>query len=129
MKLPNFRLYDVQATASTLLGILGLCCVLALVCFVFKGFNWQEKVVRYNPDAGMGAYRKPLVIGTTALAALIGISAGALGFNSLGQKRNSRQGRSWLGMSVGALVLAGAPVLFYAWERFSEPIIRSLNKG
>jgi hypothetical protein len=129
MKLPNFRLYDVQATASTVLGLVGLCCILALTWFVFHGFNWQEKVIHYDPEGGAGVYRRPLVIGTTAIAALIGITAGILGFNSLGQKRNSRQGRSWLGMSVGALVLAGAPILFYAWHRFSEPIIRNLNKG
>jgi hypothetical protein len=129
MKLPNFRLYDVQATASMLLGILGFLCVIALTWFVFHGFNWNEKVVRYDPEGGMGAYRRPLVLGATALAVLIGVTAGALGYNSLGQKRNARQGRSWLGMTVGALVVAGAPILLYAWQRFSEQIIRNINKG
>jgi hypothetical protein len=128
MKLPNFRLFDVQATASMVIGILGLLCIVVLTWFVFHNFDMQEKVVRYNPEGGFGAYRRPLVMLTTAMALLIGATAGVLGFNSLGQKRNNLQGRSWLGMTVGALVVAGAPVLLYAWFRFSEPLIR-MHKG
>jgi len=129
MKLPNFRLYDVQATAAMLAGIAGLLSVIALTWFVFHGFSWEEKVVQYDPERGLGAYRKPLVMLTTAVAVVVGGTAGLLGFNSLGQKRNARQGRSWLGMTIGALVVAAAPILLVAWLRFSEPIIRNLNKG
>jgi formate hydrogenlyase subunit 3/multisubunit Na+/H+ antiporter MnhD subunit len=128
MKLPNFRLYDVQATASMVIGILGLLCIVVLAWFVFHNFDMQEKVVHYNPDGGLGAYRRPLVMLFTAVALLVGATAGILGFNSLGQKRNNLQRRSWLGMTVGALVVAGAPILLYAWLRFSEALIRA-HKG
>jgi len=127
MKLPNFRLYPVQATASLFIAALGLLCVVALTYFVFHGFDNQDKVVRYDPEGSLGAYRRPLVYGATAIALAIGGAAGLLGFNSLGQKRNDRQGRSWLGMSLGALVVAIAPVLFYAWQKLSEPIIHDLK--
>jgi hypothetical protein len=84
-------------------------------------------VIHYDPESGLGAYRRPLVFGATAIAVVIGGTAGLLGFNSLGQKRNDKQGRSWLGMTLGALVVALAPVLFYAWQKLSEPVIHSLK--
>jgi quinol-cytochrome oxidoreductase complex cytochrome b subunit len=127
MKLPNFRLYGVQATASLLIAAAGLLCIVALIYFVFHGFDTQEKVIHYDPESGLGAYRRPLVFGATAIAVVIGGTAGLLGFNSLGQKRNDKQGRSWLGMTLGALVVALAPVLFYAWQKLSEPVIHSLK--
>ncbi len=127
MKLPNFRLYGVQATASLLIAVLGLLCLAALTYFVFHGFNNQETVIRYDPQGRFGAYRPSLVYGTTAIAFVVGGVAGLLGFNSLGQKRNEKQGHSWLGMTLGALVVAVAPVLFFAWQKLSEPIIHSLR--
>ncbi|MFH1419763.1 MAG: hypothetical protein ABII12_15935 [Planctomycetota bacterium] len=123
MKMPNFRLYDTQATTSLCVAILGLVCIAMLAVFVFRGFNAENMVVPYNPKGGLGVYRKPLVYGTTAVSALLGMTAGFLGYNSLGQKRNSKQGRSWLGMTAGALVVAAAPILFFAWQQFSDPII------
>ncbi len=67
------------------------------------------------------------LVSVTAAAGLAGALAGVLGFNSLGQRRNTKQGRSWLGMASGALVVVGALVLFYAWRILSEPIIRELG--
>lgn len=125
MKMPNLRLYETQATASLLAALVGLVCVAALVLFVFHNFNAELMVVSYNPEGGLGAFRRPLVMATTPLTFLFGLAAGLFGFNSLGQKRNSKQGRSWLGLSLGTLVMAAAPVLFYAWTRFSEPLIRA----
>lgn len=127
MKLPNFRLYTVQATASLVAALLGLLTIAMLTWFVFHNFDFHEKVVHYNPEAGFGALRRPMVIVSTGAAMLIGVAAGVLGFNSLGQKRNDRQGRSWLGMMIGAAVLAFAPILFYAWQRFSEPLILKIK--
>ncbi len=123
MKMPNFRLYETQATASLFVAILGLFCIAILTVFVFKGFSAEFMVVRYNPKGDIGAYRRPLVLGLTAVSAGLGAVAGLLGYNSLGQKRNNKQGRSWLGMTIGAFVLAAAPVLLFAWMQFSDPII------
>lgn len=124
MKLPNFRLYETQATAALVLAVLGLLSVFALSGVVFLHFNAEHMVIPYNPDAGMGQYRPYLVYGFSAVTFVLGVIAGILGFNSLGQKRNSLQGRSWLGMSLGALAIAAVPVLFFVWSSFSEPMIR-----
>ncbi len=124
--MPNLRLYETQATASLFTALAGLVCVAALTVMVFHNFNAELMVASYNPAGGLGAFRRPLVMATTPLTFLLGLVAGLLGFNSLGQKRNSKQGRSWLGLSLGTLVMAAAPVLFYAWTRFSEPLIREM---
>ena len=125
MKFPNFRLYETQANASLVLGVVGLIGLGMLAFVVFKNFNAQHMTVPYNPSAGLGVFRKPLVYGGTAIELLVGGTAAILGFNSLGQRRNPRQGRSWLGMTLGALVVAGAPILFFAWRKLSEPIIQT----
>lgn len=124
MKLPNFRLYETQATASVILGVFCILCVLLLVGFVFRGFDTELKTISYDPRGGLGQFRKPLVYVTTVAVVGSGAVAGLLGFSSLGQRRNLKQGRSWLGMTLGALAVAVAPVLFFAWRLFSEPIIR-----
>jgi FtsH-binding integral membrane protein len=123
MKLPNFRLYDTQATASMVLGLWGVVCTLMLAILVFKGFVVEDLSVTYDPRGGLGQFRKPMVFATTALVMTTGGVAGILGFRSLGQRRNSKQGRSWLGMTLGAIVVAVAPVMFFAWRMFSQPII------
>ncbi len=123
MKLPNFRLYDTQATASLVLGLLGVVWALMLAFFVFKGFESENMAVTYDPRAGLGQFRRPIVFVTTAMVVMSGGVAGILGFRSLGQRRNTKQGRSWLGMTLGALAVAVAPVLFVAWRLFSQPII------
>jgi len=124
MKLPNFRLYDTQATASMILGLFGLLCAAVLVFVVFRGFDTEHMAVVYDPQGTMGQFRRPLVFITTAISMVAGGVAGIVGFSSLGQKRNTKQGRSWLGMALGAVTIAMAPVLFLAWFTFSEPLIR-----
>jgi hypothetical protein len=124
MKLPNFRLYDTQATTSMFTSLLGVVLLLGLSFLVFHGLNTdQQWVVPYNPEGRMGRYRPTLIMLFTAVAVLTGITAGLLGFRSLGQSRNTKQGFSWMGMLIGALVLSMAPVLFYAWRTLSEPMI------
>lgn len=123
MKGPNFRLATTQASASLYIGILSLLGVSALAVFVFKGFDAELKVIVYNSAQGIGRFRPYMVYGTTAASLLIGFVAGLLGFNSLGQKRNEKQGSSWLGMAAGALTVSIAPVLLFAWHTLSEPAI------
>jgi len=127
MKLPNLRLYDTQATFSLGVALCGILGVLALAVVVFKGFNAENMSVLYNPEQGLGAYRGPLVYLFTTGTFLLGALSGLLGFNSLGQRRNTRQSFSWVGMTLGALAMAGAPILFYSWRQFSEPLIQNLG--
>ena len=125
MKLPNFRLYDTQATFGATLGVLSFLVIFALAVLVFKNFDRQQKVIWYNPSAagGLGKYREPLILTCAAAAVLVGAVAGALGFNSLGQKRNNRQGLSWLGLTLGALSIVLAALVLVAWTKLRLAII------
>ena len=124
MKLPNFRLPETQAKASMVFAVLALLALAALAFCVFKGFQLETRVIPYNAEAGMGRFRKYIVFGGTAATVLVGATAGLLGYSSLGQKRNNRQGCSWLGMLLGAMAVSLAPVLFFAWQELSEAIIQ-----
>ncbi len=129
MRLPNFRLHDTQATTSLVLGVLGFICALMLAACVFRGLNTdtRQMVIPYDPDGRLGQFRKPLVFGMSAATVLVGVVAGLIGFISLGQRRNTKQGRSWLGMASGALAVPIAMILFFAWYKLSEPVIKDLG--
>jgi hypothetical protein len=124
MKLPNFRLYETQATASLMAGV---ACVVSLLCLsyvVFRNFDAQAGVISYNSEAGMGQYRPSLVTLGSVISGGLGALAAILGYSSLGQKRNTTQGRSALGLILGAIAVGLTPVLFYAWRMMSEAIIQ-----
>lgn len=123
MGLPNFRLYPTQARAGLIIGVAGVLCLGALAYCVFKGFQRENMVIAYNPAGGLGKYRKGAVFLMTASCGFAGLAATILGYNSLGQKRNNRQSSSWAGLLLGAIVLAVAPVLCYAWMVLSEQAI------
>ncbi len=123
MKLPNFRLYETQATASVYLGLFAWVWLAILAVFVLKGFDWKDKIIPYNAELGISRFRPYIVMGSTAVAVLLGLVAGILGFRSLGQKRNARQTQSWLGLVFGAMAVSLAPILFGAWKLLSEAII------
>jgi hypothetical protein len=124
MKLPNLRLHETQAWVSALFGAAAIFGLLVLSYVVFKGFDWEMKAINFNPNGGLGKYRKILVFAGGALTMGVGLTAGLMGFNSLGQKRNTKQGMSWLGMALGAVSVAVAPVLLFAWMELSQAIIR-----
>ena len=124
MKMPNFRLYDTQATFGATLGVLGLLSIFVLCVLVFKNFDAQQKVIWFNPASkGLSRFREPAVLTVAAGTVLIGGVAGILGFNSLGQKRNNRQGMSWLGLALGALSIVLAALALMAWNRMRISII------
>ncbi|OWY72512.1 hypothetical protein B7486_06220 [cyanobacterium TDX16] len=123
MKKLNFRLYDTQATASMLAAMAGMVVVLGLVVVVFKGIDTEQMVIPYNAELGMSQYRQPIIMASVPLAIVLGLTGGILGFRSLGQAKNTKQGRSWMGMTMGAFVVAIAPVLFGTWKQLSEPMI------
>ena len=127
MKMPNFRLSETQANAAVLLGLLGLV-TLALLGFVaLKNFNTQTWTILYSGTSTWGRYRGTLVYLFTAIAVLLGVVAVAMGFSSLGQKRNTKQGRSFLGMAIGAVIVAIAPMFFTMWLWRSEEVIQKMQ--
>lgn len=123
MKLPNFRLYDTQAKAGVVFGVAALLCSIVLVFVVFKGFKAEDSRIYYNAAEGLGKWRRPIIMIGTVIGCLVGGAAGVLGFNSLGQKRNNKQGLSWMGVVTGAITVVASIVLFFAWSTLSEPII------
>ena len=124
MKLPNFRLYETQATASLVAGVACILCLVALSYAVFHNFDSRAGVISYNSEAGMGQYRQMLVMLGSAMTGGLGLLAGILGYSSLGQKRNTTQGRSALGLILGSIAVGLTPVLFYAWRSLAEAIIQ-----
>jgi len=125
MKKLNFRSFTTQARTSVLLAMLAVLTVGALAVCAVRGYDSKNNVINYNASEGYGQYRPNLVLGLTALTLVISLGAGAIGFNSLGQKRNEKQGLSWLGLAVSALCIPTALTLYTFWKTFSESILQS----
>ncbi|MBI5762051.1 MAG: hypothetical protein HZA51_00850 [Planctomycetes bacterium] len=126
MKMPNFRLSETQATASMIVGVLGLASLAALCMVVLKNFNTQTWTILYSEVSQFGKFRKILVFLFTAITVVLGCVSLAMGFSSLGQKKNTKQGRSFMGMAIGGIAIAIAPVLLTLWINRSEAVITKL---
>ena len=125
MSLPNFRLYDTQARFSLVCGVLALGALVVLAVVTFRGLN--QGVVLYHPSKGFSQYRPLLVYVVGAVTILLGVTGGLLGFRSLGQARNTKQGFSWMGMLICAAVTAIAPVMIFAWKTLAEPVLQQTS--
>lgn len=123
MKLPNFRSFTTQAQTGVLLALVAVATVAALAYCAMHGYSSTDNVVPYNASEGLGQHRPNLVLLLTALTLLIAVGAGALGFNSLGQKRNEKQGLSWLSLAIATLCIPAALFFFFFWKVFSEAVI------
>lgn len=129
MKKLNFRLYDTQATVGMIAAVAGLVLALGTAVVVFKGLDTSQWVIPYNKEGGKSQYRQPIIFAAAPVAIILGLTGGILGFRSLGQAKNTKQGRSWLGMTIGAVVVAIAPVLIASWKQLSEPMITAAKDG
>ena len=126
MKMPNFRLSETQATASMVVGVVGLASLAVLSMVVLKNFNTQTWTILYNEVSQFGKFRKILVMLFTATTVLLGCVALAMGFSSLGQKKNTKQSRSFMGMAIGGVAIAVAPVLLVMWIQRAESVINKV---
>jgi len=124
--MPNFRLSETQAVTAVFLGLLGLASLATLSVVVFYHFNKLTWTILYSGTSTWGKYRPSLVYLFTAITVLLGLVAVATGFNSLGQKRNAKQGQSFLGMAIGGMAIALAPVLLTMWIQRAEEIIQKI---
>ena len=125
MAIPNFRLFETQARWSVYLSLLAWLGLAALAVATFKNFHWETRNIFYDPaSTGLSRYRQPAVLGMSAVVVLLGVFAGGFGYNSLGEKRNTRQGASWAGMLLGALVTTLAILDFIAWQMLSQAVSR-----
>ena len=123
MKAPNFRSFTTQARTGVLLALIAVTTVAALAYCTMHGYSSVNNVIPYNASKGLGQHRPNLVLLLTALTVLISFGAGALGFNSLGQKRNEKPGLSWLSLAMATLCIPAAVFFFCFWRTFAEPIL------
>ncbi len=111
MAMASLRRYDVQATYSLFLSLASIAPFVAAVV---------ATAARYKSDLGAIVYSgnsKFLMgfLGCVALSALIAATGFILGWNSAGQRRNEKSGRSWLGFYVGGMTLTLNIVLLIAF--------------
>jgi hypothetical protein len=102
----SLRRYDTQARVSVLASVVSIVSLLGLSFVVLQNMNFTELVIYYGPA------RRLAVFGGTAVTLLLAAIGFGMGLNSVGQRRNERQGLSWLGFFLGAGVLCLTLVVF-----------------
>ena len=96
------RVYEKQARLSVIMAALGGVCMLAAAAFILQRFDTQSFLIVYNPRT-----LRIVAIGTALFLGLAGGTAGFfLGFNSAGQRTNTRNKLSWTGFFLSAAVIA-----------------------
>lgn len=109
----NLRRYDVQATYATVLSLVSVVPFLGALVLAASRFDPQLAQIRYGSEGKFVVAFASCVLISMAPSA-IGF---ALGWNSAGQRRNDKQGRSWTGFFVGGLVLTLDLVLLLAFYK------------
>jgi tellurite resistance protein TehA-like permease len=113
----SLRRFEDQAKASIVLGIVACVSLVVQAAMVFRHVDWSDVVIIYgNPS------RRYLVLATTAISFLIGVSALGLGLNSAGQRRNEQPKLSWAGFFLGAGVICLTVIIFMLFYLRSEYI-------
>lgn len=114
----SLRRHDVQAQVAMVLSLAAIPCLLAMMFFVLRPLDVNQRIIPYNAK-GM----RPIAVYVSALAAL-SLSAAGFGFglNSVGQRRNDKPGRSWIGFFVGAAGITLTVILLLLFRMWGEPI-------
>jgi hypothetical protein len=103
----SLRRYDTQAQVGLILAILA---VLSLLGFAFliltSNVDWSAKVISFGPR------RRIAMLGAAAVTMALGAGAFGFGYNSASQRRNDRQGMSWMAFFIGALAMSLCLILF-----------------
>jgi hypothetical protein len=113
----SLRRYEDQATASVVLAIAGLILAIPLAYLVFRNFNTEFGWIWYNPKSP----RKLLVLLFAAVTGGTALLGFGFGLNSLGQRRNTNQSRSWLGFILGGVGMLAAFLLLASFWLMSKP--------
>jgi len=114
----SLRRYEDQATASVVLSICSLLCLIPLAWMVFRHFDLAQRWIWYNPKTA----RLLLVLLGGVASGGLGLLAFGLGINSAGQRRNIYSGRSWLGFLLGAAGMLVAFLLVACFWFLRKPI-------
>ena len=114
----SLRRYEDQATASVVLAIAALILAMPLAYLVFRNFNPEFGWIWYNPKSP----RRLLVLLFAAMTGGTALLGFGFGLNSLGQRRNTNQGRSWLGFALGGVGMLLAFLLLTCFWLMGKPI-------
>lgn len=103
----SLRRYDTQARVGVFLSILSILSLLGFAGLILtSSIDWAQFSFSY------GARRKLAMLGATAVTLGLAAAAAGFGYNSAGQRRNDRQGLSWLAFFTGAGVIVLCLILF-----------------
>lgn len=114
----SLRRYDTQARVGLVLGILSALALLGLVGLILtSNLSWADRAFSF------GARRKAAMMGATAVTLALGAAAAGFGYNSAGQRRNDRQGLSWLAFFIGAGTISLGLILFLIMRLRGELVL------
>ncbi len=95
----SLRRYEDQARVSLVAALASAVTFVGLLVLVVRRFSLQELAVFYGQPTRIA------ILVATAVTALLAVIGFGLGINSVGQRRNEKQGLSWAGFFVAAAVL------------------------
>ena len=95
----SLRRYEDQAKVSVAASLVAVVTLLALIVIVVRRIVWSELAIFYGGPTRMG------IMSAVAVTLLLSVIGFGFGINSVGQRRNEKQGLSWLGFFVSAAVL------------------------
>ncbi len=105
------RRYDVQATCGMAAALVSVVPALGGVALSIRNYDATLGQIVY----GSSGLFLPAFLGCVAASALPAAVGFVLGWNSAGQRRNDKPGRSWVGFFVGGLVLTLDVILLIAF--------------
>jgi len=111
LALGNLRRYDVQAKYAFVLVIASLGPGLVALWSTWKRFDFELGRIKYSSQS----WFVPGFFSCLLLSMILAALGFTLGWNSAGQRRNDRSGRSWIAFFVGGGVLTFDIVLLIAF--------------
>ncbi len=111
--------HEKQAMLSVAAGAVGMVATLAAIAIIFRNFKWAE----FSVVMAQQGKAYPLAMAAILVACLAGAVGFLTGFNSAGQRRNSKSNLSWAGFFLSAAVLTLAMSTFLIFW-FSKEIVK-----
>jgi hypothetical protein len=102
----SLRRYETQAAVSVGAAVAAAVMLGGLTFLVMQHFDFGELALYYGPT------RRMVILAATAVTLLVSVIGFGFGINSVGQRRNEQQNRSWLGFFVSAVVFCLTLVVF-----------------
>lgn len=107
----SLRRFDVQASVGLALSAAALFLAGAATYAVWTRYNPEMRAIPY----GSRSWLLPGMLACVSASLILAFAGTALGASSAGQRRNERQGRSWLAFLLGLLSVVMALLSGYAF--------------